>query len=109
MYPASSTGIAQLVPDWAREGGKFDLLLRDAATKEKIKQSMREGLKRRGNEDYSYAVIASYSPNPSLNGLNIVQAAEKLRGSASIDDQIETILQVQAQASGVCHSMSEED
>jgi N-acyl-D-amino-acid deacylase len=109
MYPASSTGIAQLVPDWAREGGKFDLRLRDQETKEKIKQAMREGLKRRGNEDYSYAVIASYSPNPSLNGLNIVQAAQKLRGSATIDDQIETILQVQGQAAGVFHSMNEED
>lgn len=109
MYTASSTGIAQLVPDWAREGGKFSERVRDPATKERIKNSMRESLKRRGFEDYSYAVIANYEPDPSLNGLNIVEAAQKKRGSSSLDDQIEVILQVQSRAAGVFHSMNEED
>src|SRR4051812_14361239 len=108
-YTASSTGIAQLVPDWAREGGKFDERMRDPATKAKIKEEMLAGLKRRGAEDFSYAMIANYSPDTSLNGLNIMEAARKKFAANSLDDQMELILQVQSRASGVFHSMNEED
>jgi N-acyl-D-amino-acid deacylase len=109
VYTASSTGIAQLVPDWAREGGKFDERLRDPATKARIKQDMLAGLKRRGAEDFSYAMIANYSPDTSLNGLNIMEAARKKFAANSLDDQMEIILQIQSQASGVFHSMNEDD
>jgi N-acyl-D-amino-acid deacylase len=46
-----------------------------------------------------------------LNGLNIAQAAKKLRGSDSLTGQIETILEIQKNggASGVFHSMNEAD
>jgi N-acyl-D-amino-acid deacylase len=109
VYTASSTGIAQLVPDWAREGGKFDERLKDPATKKRIKEEMLAGLKRRGSEDFSYAMIANYSPDTSLNGLNIMEAARKKFAANSLDDQMEIILQIQSQASGVFHSMNEED
>lgn len=109
VYTASSTGISQLVPDWAREGNKFSERVKDPATKERMRSEMNSGLARRGFEDFSYAVIASYEPDPSLNGLNIVEAAVKKRGSATIDDQIEVILEVQSRASGVFHSMGEDD
>ncbi len=108
-YTASSTGIAQLVPDWAREGGKFSERVRNRETKAKIVQEMRDGLKRRGFEDYSYAVIAYYEPDKSLNGLNIAEAAQKKLGSSTVTDQIELILKIQADASGVFHSMGEDD
>jgi len=108
-YTASSTGISQLVPDWAREGGKFGERMKDAETKTRIKNEMVEALKRRMFDDFSYAVIANYSPDTSLNGLNIVQAAQKKRGAATLDDQIEVILEIQEHASGVFHSMSEDD
>jgi N-acyl-D-amino-acid deacylase len=109
VYTASSTGIAQLVPDWAREGGKFDERLKDPATKKRIKDEMLAGLKRRGSEDFSYAMIANYSSDTSLNGLNIMEAARKKFAANSLDDQMEIILQIQSQASGVFHSMNEED
>jgi N-acyl-D-amino-acid deacylase len=108
-YTASSTGISQLVPDWAREGGKFDERLKDPATKARIKEEMLAGLKRRGAEDFSYAMIANYSPDTSLNGLNIMEAARKKFAANSLNDQMEIILQIQSQASGVFHSMNEED
>jgi N-acyl-D-amino-acid deacylase len=109
VYTASSTGISQLVPDWVREGGKFDERVRDPATKARIKEEMLAGLKRRGSEDFSYAMIANYSRDASLNGLNIVEAARKKFRASSLDDQMEIILQIQSQASGVFHSMNEED
>ncbi len=110
-YTASSTGISQLVPDSAREGKKFNERLADPAQKAKIITQMKEGLKRRGNENYSYAVIAFYKHDKSLNGLNIVEAAQKARGNDSLDDQIEMIFEIEKHdgASAVFHGMSEPD
>jgi N-acyl-D-amino-acid deacylase len=112
-YTASSTGISQLIPDSAFDGGKekFRDRLGDPEQKAKIIEQMRNALKGRGSPDYSYAVIASYRHDKSLNGLNIAEAAKAKRGSDSIDDQIEMILEIEKNggASGVFHGMSEED
>ena len=112
-YTASSTGISQLVPDSAKDGGRsrFVERLKDPTQKTTIVAQMKETLKKRGNQDYSYAVIASYKEDRSLNGLNIVEAAKKKRGSDSLDDQIELILEIEQNggATGVFHGMSDED
>lgn len=112
-YTASSTGISQLIPDEAFDGGRSKFLerLADPTEKAKIVNAMRGILSNRGGKDYSYAVIASYSHDKSFNGLNIVEASKKMRGSDSLDDQIETILEIQKNggASGVFHGMNEED
>jgi N-acyl-D-amino-acid deacylase len=112
-YTASSTGISQLIPSEAREGGSNDFKqrLNDPAEKAKIVEGMRQKIRDRGREDYAYAVIANYRHDRSLNGLNIVEAAQRKRGSATLDDQIEMILEIQLNggASGVFHGMSEED
>jgi N-acyl-D-amino-acid deacylase len=72
---------------------------------------MKDKLRRGGQHDYSYAVIASYQPDPSLNGLNLVEAARKARGSDSLDDQVELILEIHKNggAGGVFHGISEDD
>jgi N-acyl-D-amino-acid deacylase len=46
-----------------------------------------------------------------LNGLNVVEAAHKRRGSTNLDEQIELILEIQKNggASGVFFGISEED
>src|SRR5262249_15619678 len=46
-----------------------------------------------------------------LNGKTIPQAAKLLRGSDTLDDQIETILDIEARggAQGVFHGMNEQD
>ncbi|MBA4150056.1 MAG: D-aminoacylase [Verrucomicrobia bacterium] len=112
-YTASSTGISQLIPESAKDGGRdaFVKRLDDPAQKAKIVSDMKAMLKKRGNDDYSYAVIASYRANRSLNGLNIAEAAKKVRGSDSLDDQIEMIFETERNkgASGVFHGMSDED
>jgi N-acyl-D-amino-acid deacylase len=108
-YTASSTGIAQLVPDWAREGNKFAERVKDPATKTRIKDDMRANLSHHGYDDYSYAVVANYEPDKSLNGLNIAEVAQKKRGAATLEDQMEVILEIQSRASGVFHSMFESD
>lgn len=110
-YTASSTSISTLIPKKYREGGKFSQYYSNATTKAEMVEEMRSKKERGGRDDYSYAVIASCRHDRSLNGLNIAQAAKKLRGSDALDDQIETILQVQKNggASGVFHSMDEPD
>lgn len=112
-YTASSTGISQLIPDEAFDGGhaKFVERLSDPAEKAKIVAKMKASIMGRGRMDYAYAVVASFRGDVTLNGMNIVEAARKLRGSDSLEDQIEVILEIERRggASGVFHGMSEED
>jgi len=114
VYTASSTGIgSNLIPSKAREAGReaFIKKIEDPVQKAAIVREMRESLARAGRSDYSYAVIASYRRDPSLNGKSIPQAALKLRGRDSLEDQIETILEIERNggASGVFHGMHEDD
>ncbi len=111
VYTASSTGLSQLVPDEAREGGKFAERIASPELKTKIIEQMKNNLQRSGRSNYSYAVIAQFRPDKSLNGLSIPEAAQKTRGDASLDSQIETILEIERKGggSGIFHGMSEAD
>jgi N-acyl-D-amino-acid deacylase len=112
-YTASSTGISQLVPESMREGGgaKFRERLENPETKARVVEQMKALLAKRQSTDYSYAVIASYRTDRTLNGLNIVEAARKVRGADTVDDQIELILEIEKNggATGVFHGMAEPD
>lgn len=113
MYTASSTGMRQLIPDSAREGGrdKYRERIADPDTRKKIANQMRADLKEAGRTDYHYAAIAYYGSDPSLNGLRIPEAAKKRYGRDDLDAQIDMILEIEAEggASGVFHSMNEDD
>ena len=85
--------------------------LNDAATWAKIKDEMRGLLAERGLADLSFAVVASYRANPSLNGLSMKQVAAKLKGAESADAQFEAArdMMLAGGASMVYHFMSDED
>jgi len=112
-YTASSTTLGQLIPDSAREGGAaaFAARLADPEQKAKIVAAIKARLRDRGREDFGYAVIASYRHDSRLNGKTMVEAAKLLRGADTLDDQVETILEIQknGSGSGVFHGMNEED
>ena len=112
-YTASSTTMRQLIPDSALEGGRkqFTERIADPEQKAKIVAEMKQSLRVKGRNDYGYAVIASYRHDKSLNGLSIAEAAKARRGSDSLDDQVEMVLEVEKEggASGVFHGMSEDD
>jgi N-acyl-D-amino-acid deacylase len=112
-YTASSTGLVQLIPDEALDGGRDALLARldDPSQKTGILEEMKKVRQRQGRTDYSYAVIAKFKADPTLNGLNIPQAAKLKRGSDSLDDQIELIFDIERQGGGsaVYHGMAEDD
>ena len=111
LYTAASTGLSQLIPDKWLEGGRFREHLADPAAKATLIAEMASRLKQRGHADYAYAVIADYQHDPTLNGLTIAEAAKQQRGSDSLENQTELILEIQAHggASGVFHGMSEDD
>lgn len=112
-YTASSTGLRQLIPDSALEGTHEDYLSRIADPQQKagILAKMAEIRDRQGRKDYSYAVIAKFKADPTLNGKTISEAAKIVRGSDSLDDQIELILDIEARggAGAIFHGMDEND
>ncbi len=112
-YTAGSSGLGIRFPSWALEGGreKTAARLHDAPAWSRIKQEMLGLLEERGFEDLSWATIASYRADPSLNGLTIAEAAEKLKGSRSVDAQLETarLLMLGGPPSMVYHFMDDAD
>lgn len=112
-YTASSTGLGQLIPDKAREGTKQDVLARfdDPQQKAAIIAEMRRMQERQGRHDYTFAVIAQFDADPSLNGKTIAQAAKLVRGADTFDDQAELLLDIERRGggSGVFHGIGEDD
>lgn len=73
-YTASSTGVSSLIPEEAREGGKFKERMADPEQRVAVIARMKARAAERGG-DFSHAVIASYEHDPKLNGLTIKEAA----------------------------------
>jgi N-acyl-D-amino-acid deacylase len=112
-YTASSTGLAQLIPDSAREGTRkdFEARLADPAKKAKIVEEMKRNREKQGRKDYNYVVIAQFDADPSLNGKRLPEAAKAVRGSDSLEDQVEFIFDLERRGGGsaVYHNMDEPD
>jgi N-acyl-D-amino-acid deacylase len=112
-YTAGSSNLGIRFPSWVLEGGQAQIVARldDPAQWAKIKKETIELFEARGFKDLSFAVVATYRPDPSLNGLSIKQIASKLRGSDSVDAQVE-VARDMLKAGGaqmVYHLMSEPD
>lgn len=114
-YTASSTSLSVLLPSWALEGGKKKLKERlvDPKQKAKMKEEMAQNLRESGWDDYFYASVASYRPDPSLNGNNIKEIALRKRYRADLDDQMEQVFKMELASKDsiamIYHKMSEED
>jgi N-acyl-D-amino-acid deacylase len=112
-YTASSTGIGTLIAAEFREGGakRYRERLADRDTKARMIDEMKQSIAKGKRGDYTYAVVANFKADHRLNGKAIPQAARLLRGADTLDDQIETILDIEARggAQGVFHGMNEPD
>jgi N-acyl-D-amino-acid deacylase len=113
VYTASSTGLSRLVPDGAREGGtkKFIERISDPEQKRRIVAEMKEALKHSRRGDYSHVFIASCRHDRGIGGKTVPEAAELRRGSDSLDDQIELVLDLERHggATAIFHGMNEND
>lgn len=112
-YVASSTTLNTTVPSWVFSGGKDSLMLRLAypATRVKIKAEMTAILKKKQLKSYSYAVVARFPYDSTLNGKNISEI-NRLKGRKSKPiEEAETILEMVEQGSAqmVFFSMEEGD
>jgi N-acyl-D-amino-acid deacylase len=112
-YTYSSTGLAQLLPDAAREGGRqaFVQRIADPEQRAAIVEEMNAMRKRLGRTDYSYAIIARYDADPSLQGKTIEEAAERVLGSRSIEAQVQLLFEIESRGggSGVFQNMNADD
>jgi N-acyl-D-amino-acid deacylase len=112
-YTAASSTLGIRFPAWVLEGDHEQITsrLNDPAGWAKIKEEMRGLLAERGLSDLSFAVVASYRADPSLNGLSMKQVALKRSGSDSADAQLEAAREMlmRGGASMVYHFMSDED
>ncbi|KAI9549997.1 putative D-aminoacylase-like [Daphnia sinensis] len=75
-YTASSTNLGIRLPDWAFAGGNDSLKIRlnNSTIRAQIKKEMLEQLASYKFPNYSYAVVANYPADTSLNGKNISES-----------------------------------
>jgi N-acyl-D-amino-acid deacylase len=114
-YPASSTGLDILLPDRVHDGGReaATARLRDPKQREQIKKEMVKMQRDRGLKNYSFAFVANYRPDSTLNGRTIAEITKAVRRKKSVDAQAEQIIEMYLASEGrvgmVYHTMSEDD
>jgi N-acyl-D-amino-acid deacylase len=114
-YTASSTSIqAALLPAWAFEGGREEMLkrLKDPATRAKIKaESARLIRLERGGGDPKNVVIARCDWAPMLAGKTLAEVVRQRGLEPTIDNSAETAMWIveQGGCQGIFHAISEED
>ena len=113
LYDAASSNLGIRFPSWVLEGGqpKINERLDDETTWLRIKDEMKKLIRERGLENYSFARIASYRSDPSLNGLSIPDAAGKVLGQDDLETQLEMMRRMlrAGGASMVYQFMAEDD
>jgi N-acyl-D-amino-acid deacylase len=113
VYDAASSTLGIRFPSWVLEGGqpRINERLDDDAAWTRIKEEMKQLIRERGLENYSFARIASYRTDPSLNGLSIPEAAKKTLGKDDLESQLEMMRRMlrAGGASMVYQFMAEDD
>ncbi len=112
-YTASSTTLYILLPDWLKAGGTSEIAKRLSypGLHRKVVIEMINDMNRRKRSHFDYAIVASCFYNPSLNGKSIEQINIEAGRPSTIQNEIETILDIVKMGSAdmVFHSMSETD
>jgi N-acyl-D-amino-acid deacylase len=112
-YTASSTSLSTLLPDAVQADGRDSLRARLArpAVRRAVEASLVERLKRRKLKHFSYAVVASFPPDTSYNGLSIEQINQRRGHPHNARAEAATVLDLvlQHDAGMVFHGMSETD
>ncbi|UFH56276.1 amidohydrolase family protein [Spirosoma sp. KNUC1025] len=115
-YTASSTSLESIVPSWALADGDSAVLVRfrDPATRTRIRKEMLDALAKNLRQNYDYAVVASYKPDTTFNGLSISQINQKLGRKNTADTEADLVMELMERANlkriqMVYHTMSETD
>ncbi len=112
-YDHSSTNLGILLPSWALADGreKIHERLTDPETRARIAKEMEDMLRKKGHDDFSYARVASYKPEPAYEGRTITEINELKGREKTVANEIRTIfdLTLEGGAQMVYHSMGDED
>jgi len=112
-YDRSSTNLGITLPSWALADGRDAVKerLTSPETRNRIAAEMEQKLRELGHEDYSYATVAGFKPDPSYEGKTISEINVLKGRQKTIAAEIETILEMQLEggAQMVYHSMGMED
>lgn len=112
-YTASSTNLGTMLPSWALADGQDSIVARlaNAATRKRITNIMLKGLKKRGLEHFSYAVVANFKPDKSYNGKSIEEVNQMKGRAHTAEEETNTVMDMVSAggSSMVFHGMCEED
>lgn len=112
-YVASSTTLNTLLPTWAFSGGTDSVKyrLQEPTIRKRIKTEMLKMLKAKLVKNYSYAVVARYAADTTMNGKNISEVNAALGKKPNAENEAETIMDMVSRGSAqmVYFSMNEED
>jgi N-acyl-D-amino-acid deacylase len=115
-YTASSTSLESILPTWALADGDSAVLVRfrDPATRAKIRTEMLESLKKNQRKNYEYAVVSSYKPDTTFNGMSISAINQTLGRKNTAGTEADLVMDLMEKANlkriqMVYHTMSETD
>jgi N-acyl-D-amino-acid deacylase len=112
-YTASSTSLSTLLPDDVQADGRDSLRARLQRPKVRaaVEADMLGRLKRRGLKHFSYAVVASFPPDTSYQGLSIEEINRRRKRPHTARAEVTTIMELvlEYDAGMVFHGMSEPD
>ena len=114
-YTASSTSLhAALLPAWALEGGRDDLLkrLKDPAARARIRDTVVDRIRNeRGGGDAKNIQFASTDFDPSLAGKTLADAVRARGKEPTVENAADVALELveRGRVSGIFHAMAEPD
>ena len=112
-YPAGSSGLKSLLPNWCHEGGTEALIgrLTDAGQREQIRAEMLEGMSEHGYmkiASWSDVMIADSPRNPAYNGVNLQDIGQR-EGKLAVDAMLDILLQDYAKTLAIFFTIGVED
>jgi dihydroorotase/N-acyl-D-amino-acid deacylase len=113
-YPASSTGLRAVFPNWSLDGGnkRLNARLDDPEQRARVKEGIVFSMvNERGGNDPAKVSLANCSWNPSLNGLNLAEVLRQREVAVTIENAAELVMDLQRAGGCSCvyHAMSDED
>jgi N-acyl-D-amino-acid deacylase len=115
-YDRSSTTLSTTLPSWALADGSKAIVerLSSAETRARIISEMLDALKRKGQDDYSYATVAGFEPDTTFEGKTISEINALKGRPRTPQAEAETILDLLLAVDGgrvqmVFHTMGDVD
>jgi N-acyl-D-amino-acid deacylase len=114
-YTASSTSIqGGLVPQWAQEGGRQQILerIRDESNRRRILREVSKAIETdRGGGDPANVVLVSCPWDPSLAGKSLAQVLKDRGRPVAIDQAADLVIEIvdKGGCSAIYHAISEDD